>query len=61
MKKINIIYYKLTNYYKPEFESGINLMDTDLKITWPKKKFSISKKDKKLLSFKDFCKIYKSL
>jgi dTDP-4-dehydrorhamnose 3,5-epimerase len=60
-EKINIIYYKLTNYYKPEFESGINLMDTDLKITWPKKKFSISKKDKKLLSFKDFCKIYKSL
>lgn len=60
-EKINIIYYKLTNYYKPQFESGINLMDVDLKIKWPKKKFSISKKDKKLLSFKDFCKVYKSL
>jgi dTDP-4-dehydrorhamnose 3,5-epimerase len=60
-EKINIIYYKLTNYYKPQFESGINLMDVDLKIKWPKQKFSISKKDKKLLSFKDFCKVYKSL
>ena len=60
-EKINIIYYKLTNYYKPQFESGINLMDVDLKIKWPKKNFSISKKDKKLLSFKDFCKVYKSL
>ena len=60
-EKINIIYYKLTNYYKPQFESGINLMDVDLKIKWPKQKFSISKKDKKLLSFKDFRKVYKSL
>ena len=60
-EKINIIYYKLTNYYKPQFESGISLMDVDLKIKWPKQKFSISKKDKKLLSFKDFCKVYKSL
>ena len=60
-EKINIIYYKLTNYYKPQFESGINLMDVDLKIKWPKKNFSISKKDTKLLSFKDFCKVYKSL
>ena len=60
-EKTNIIYYKLTNYYKPKFESGINLLDADLKIKWPKKKFSISKKDKKLLSLKDFCKIYKSL
>ena len=60
-EKTNIIYYKLTNYYKPKFESGINLLDADLKIKWPKKNFSISKKDKKLLSLKDFCKIYKSL
>ena len=60
-EKTNIIYYKLTNYYKPKFESGINLLDADLKIKWPKKKFSIFKKDKKLLSLKDFCKIYKSL
>ncbi len=60
-EKINIVYYKLTNYYKPRFESGINVMDKDLKIKWPKKKNIISSKDKKLLSFKEFCRIYKSL
>jgi len=60
-EKYNIIYYKLTNYYKPKFEDGINLLDKDLKINWPKKKFSISKKDKKLIKFKEFCKNYKFL
>ena len=60
-EKINIVYYKLTNYYKPQFESGINLFDKKLKINWPKKRFSISKKDKKLKSFKSFCEIYKFL
>ena len=53
-EKINIIYYKLTNYYKPEFESGINLLDKKLKLSWPKKKFNISKKDKKLMTFYEF-------
>ena len=60
-EKYNIIYYKLTNYYKPKFEDGINLLDKDLKINWPKKNFSISKKDKKLMNFKKFCKNYKFL
>ena len=59
--KFNVVYYKLTNYYKPKFEGGINLLDKDLKINWPKRRFSISKKDKKLKRFKDFCKIYKFL
>ena len=36
--KFNIVYYKLTNFYKPSFESGINLMDKTLKLKWPKKK-----------------------
>ena len=60
-EKINIIYYKLTNYYKPKFEDGINVMDKDLKIKWPNKKFILSTKDKKLSSFKDFCKNYRTL
>ena len=59
--KINIVYYKLTNYYKPKFESGINLMDKKLKIKWPGKKFVISKKDKKLMSLEKFCKTFRSL
>ena len=53
--KVNIIYYKLSNYYKPQFENGINVMDKDLKIKWPKKKFFLSKKDKTLMTFKQFC------
>tara|TARA_Y100001958_G_C21172293_1_gene503836 strand:- start:380 stop:913 length:534 start_codon:yes stop_codon:yes gene_type:complete len=59
--KFNIVYYKLTNFYKPSFESGINLMDKTLKLKWPKKKFNISKKDSELKSFKDFCRTYKFL
>ena len=60
-EKINIIYYKLTNYYKPQFESGINLLDKKLKINWPSKRLSISEKDKKLKSFKNFSESYKFL
>ena len=60
-EKLNIVYYKLTNYYKPNFENGINLLDNSLNIKWPKKKFHISKKDKKLKNFKDFCRTYKFL
>ena len=59
--KINIVYYKLTNYYKPEFESGINLIDKTIKIKWPNKNFIVSEKDKKLISFNQFCKIHKTL
>ena len=60
-EKLNIVYYKLTNYYKPNFENGINLLDNSLNIKWPKKKFNISKKDRKLKNFKDFCRTYKFL
>ncbi len=60
-EKLNVVYYKLNNFYKPQFESGINLMDKKLKINWPSKKCEISKKDKNLLTFEDFCKNYKSL
>ena len=47
--------------YKPQFENGINVMDKDLKIKWPKKNFFLSKKDKKLMTFKQFCKSQKFL
>ena len=60
-EKYNIVYYKLTNYYKPQFENGINLMDKTLNVKWPKKKFNISKKDNALRSFKEFCETYKFL
>ena len=60
-EKMNIVYYKLTNYYKPKFESGINLMDKTIKIKWPTKKFIISEKDRKLMSFEEFCTVHRSL
>ena len=43
-EKLNIVYYKLTNYYKPQYESGINVLDKNLKIKWPKKKLLDIKK-----------------
>ena len=46
--KLNVVYYKLSNFYKPEFESGINVMDKNLKINWPIKKPILSTKDKAL-------------
>ena len=55
---LNVVYYKLSNYYKPRYEDGINLMDNSLKIKWPKKNFTISKKDKKLGSLEKFCKTH---
>ena len=60
-EKLNIIYYKLTNYYKPQFEDGIIYNDKSLNIKWPKKKLVVSKKDKKLQSFKKFCQRYRGL
>ena len=60
-QKINIVYYKLSNYYYPKFESGINVKDKKLNIRWPSKKIIISKKDKKLQLFSDFVKNQKFL
>ena len=60
-EKENIIYYKLTNYYHPKYEDGINVLDKSLKLKWPGNTFSISKKDKILNSFSDFRKKYSSL
>lgn len=60
-EKENIIYYKLTNYYHPEFEDGISALDPKLKINWPKGVKMISKKDKNLKSFDNFKLFHKSL
>ena len=52
----NIVYYKLSNYYAPKFESGIFWDDKDLKINLPIKKPKVSIKDKNLPSFSNFLK-----
>lgn len=58
LDKENIIYYKLDNYYKPKYESGIVYNDKELKINWGKKKVILSNKDKKQKSLKEFLKKY---
>tara|TARA_B100000780_G_scaffold278278_1_gene251287 strand:- start:2171 stop:2707 length:537 start_codon:yes stop_codon:yes gene_type:complete len=57
----NIIYYKLSNYYKPKFENGIIWNDKKFNLVWGKIKPLISTKDKKLKTFNDFCEKYKYL
>ena len=59
--KENIIYYKLDNYYMPKYENGIIYNDSKLKIKWPKKNMIVSKKDKNLNTFNDFCDKFKVL
>jgi dTDP-4-dehydrorhamnose 3,5-epimerase len=53
--------YKATNYYSPEYESGIIWNDEDINIKWPFEKYGIKKeelilseKDKKLQRFKEY-------
>ena len=58
---LNIIYYKLSNYYHPKYENGILWNDKYLRIKWPTTKPIVSKKDKKLGTFIEFKKIYKAL
>jgi len=57
----NIVYYKLNNFYKPQYEDGIIASDKKLNIKWPSGKKIYSKKDLKLKTFKDFKDIYKFL
>lgn len=58
---LNVIYYQLSNYYRPQYEDGIVWNDKMLKIKWPIKKPIVSMKDKKLKTFLEFKKIYKGL
>ena len=53
----NLVFYGCTNYRSKKNEVGILWNDKNLKIKWPTKKPLVSKKDKKNLSFKEFCKL----
>lgn len=58
LAKENIIYYKNSNYRDKENEIGIIWNDSDIKICWPIKKPILSLKDKKNISFREYCKFY---
>ena len=49
----SILHYKCTNYQNKNSETGILWNDKDLKIKWPNRKFIVSKKDKKNITFKE--------
>ena len=59
--KLNIIYYKLSNYYHPEYEDGIIWNDDSFRKNWPTNNPIVSKKDRALKTFLNFKKIYKGL
>ena len=60
LDKENIVYYKLDNYYNPKCESGIIYNDPELKLNLSKK-IKVSKKDKQLMTLKEFKKKIKYL
>jgi dTDP-4-dehydrorhamnose 3,5-epimerase len=47
--------YKVSNYYAPEYDSGIRWNDPDVAMTWPIKESDVilSDKDKKLPLLKE--------
>ena len=55
LDKENIVLYSNNNYRSKKNEIGILWNDPTIKITWPKRNFIISKKDKNNISFTDFC------
>ena len=59
--KVNLIYYKLSNYYHPEYQDGILWNDKSFKFKWPTKKPIIAKRDKQWKSFIEFKKKYRGL
>ena len=61
IQKLNVIYYKLSDYYYYKFEDGICFNDKDINAKLPKTKIIVSKKDKLLDNFQNFKKKYRGL
>ena len=60
LDKENIILYSNSNYRSKKNEVGLKWNDKQLKISWPKIKLIVSKKDKLNMSFVEYCKKIKS-
>ena len=60
-EKLNIIYYRLSDYYKPGFEDGIIWNEKKINFKWPKKNPILSTKDGNLGTFDEFKKKFKGL
>ena len=61
LDKINLVYFKNSNYRHKNQEKGILWDDEDINLKLPIKKPLISKKDKLNIAFKEFQKKYKYL
>ena len=68
LKENTEIEYLCSDYYAPQYESGIFPFDSDLNIDWELEKYGlsseeliISSKDKNLPSFKEFCENLKEV
>ena len=59
LEKENLIIYGMTNYRSKKHEIGILWNDKDIKIKWPLKKPTISKKDKKNITFGKYNNLFK--
>jgi len=53
-----IFSYKCSDYYNKESETGIIYNDPDLDIDWQVENPKLSEKDNRLMTFKEFIKIY---
>ena len=61
LSNLNLVYYKLSDYYAPKYEDGILWNDKSLKFRWPTKKPIIAKRDTRWKNFEEFKKKYKGL
>ena len=55
------VVYKVDNYYAPDSEGSIRWNDPDLGIDWPVNNPSLSEKDSKAKSFREFIETYGGL
>ena len=58
---LNLVYYKLSDYYAPKYEDGILWNDKSFNFKWPTTKPIIAKRDTQWKSFIEFKKKYRGL